>query len=362
MDDSAVLLVSTRTETVEAVRRVVAATTRKVEVVAATDLARRWRRAALVLVGVDALAEVVRAEPPRRPRVYVVATGSVAEAVWREAVAVGAEDVVVLPTSDDWLVEQLRSTDAFGVRAPVVGVVGGRGGCGASFLAAALACCSARGGGRGRGSAEVAALVDLDRLGGGIDLLLGPGDDLGLRWPDLSGVRGEVPWESLAQSLPACDGVSVVTFDRTVAAQDPEPVAVRAVVCAARLGCGLVLLDLPRSDAAVSAGVLGQLDRVVVVTTADVRGALGARSVVREMRQSVDDVLVAVRRPGRGGLPAAVLEEVAGVPTTLDLPELTGADRRVGRGRPAFGTGASVRRVLEQVLADLEPTVVGRAA
>lgn len=362
MDDSFVLLVSTRTETVEAVRRVVAATTREVEVVAAVEISRRWRRAALVLIGVDALAEVMCAEPLRRPRVYVVATAPVAEPVWREAVAVGAEDVVVLPAADDWLVEQLRSTDDLGTGAPVVGVVGGRGGCGASFLAAALACCSARGGGRGRRPSAVTGLVDLDRLGGGIDLLLGPGDDPGLRWPDLAGVRGRVPWDSLAESLPSRDGVTVVTFDRTVAARDPESSAVRAVVSAARLGCGLVLVDLPRSEAAVAARVLGQLDRVVVVTTADVRGALGARSVVREVRDSLDDVLLAVRRPARGGLPTAVLEEVAGIATSIDLPELTGADRRIGRGRPGFGTGASLRRVLEQVVAGLEPTAAGRAA
>jgi Flp pilus assembly CpaE family ATPase len=66
--------------------------------------------------------------------------------VWQRAVQVGAEHVVFLPDAEVWLVERLsdaahRST---GAEAPVVAVVGGRGGAGATTLACSLALTAAR--------------------------------------------------------------------------------------------------------------------------------------------------------------------------------------------------------------------------
>jgi secretion/DNA translocation related CpaE-like protein len=146
-------------------------------------LRRAHRQAPLVLVGADALAGGAVRALPRRPGVVVVATRELPAADWAGAVEIGAERVAVLPDDESWLLA--RSTAA--VRSPVergwLAVVGGScGGAGASTVAAALALAAAPG----------VTLVDGDPWGAGIDLLLGAERADGLRWPDLTGLRGRV--------------------------------------------------------------------------------------------------------------------------------------------------------------------------
>ena len=91
--------------------------------------------------------------------------------------------------------------------APIIGLIGGRGGAGASVIAAALA----------RAAVDAryeCVLVDADPLGGGADLLLGAEDEPGLRWPDLSAARGRLAPGVLLAGLPVIDGVHVVSWDR----------------------------------------------------------------------------------------------------------------------------------------------------
>ena len=76
-----------------------------------------------------------------------------------------------------------RRGEGVGRPALTVGVIGGRGGAGASTLACALAVTAARDGRR-------TMLVDGDPLGGGLDVLLGGEQAGGLRWPDFAASRG----------------------------------------------------------------------------------------------------------------------------------------------------------------------------
>ena len=103
---------------------------------------------------------------PGADGVVVLLTGSAPTRVWELALAIGAERVVVLPEDEAWLVSALTEAAEGSSRAgPVLAVAGGRGGAGASVLAAAVAITAVRAG-------ERALLVDCDPLGGGLDLVL----------------------------------------------------------------------------------------------------------------------------------------------------------------------------------------------
>ncbi len=89
----------------------------------------------------------------------------------------------MLPEGEGWLAARVERSVRGRAPAPLVAVVGGRGGAGASVLATALALTAAR------RDLEV-TLLDLDPLGGGLDLLLGAEAAPGLRWGDLRHVTG----------------------------------------------------------------------------------------------------------------------------------------------------------------------------
>ncbi len=100
-------------------------------------------------------------------RVHVLGRSPVGDAMFRDALGVGAETVAGLPASETWLVELLTDVGD-GAAAPgvTIGVIGGSGGAGATVFAAALAQMAT---GVGR-----TLLVDADPIGAGIDRVLGP--------------------------------------------------------------------------------------------------------------------------------------------------------------------------------------------
>ncbi|MBA3745820.1 MAG: septum formation initiator, partial [Sporichthya sp.] len=68
---------------------------------------RSWRNASLVLVGSDCASEVARRELPRRPATILVGRDPDDGSVWQLALAVGAEQVAILPDCEGWLGERL---------------------------------------------------------------------------------------------------------------------------------------------------------------------------------------------------------------------------------------------------------------
>ncbi|WP_051712882.1 hypothetical protein [Actinoalloteichus caeruleus] len=110
---------------------------------------RRWAAAPLVLVGADTLPRLPEAGLGRRRGVLAVSTSPLPEGNWRAAVLLGVDRVVTLPGDDELLVTALAdATEPPATRAaPVIGVLGGRGGAGASTFAASVAWASARRGG-----------------------------------------------------------------------------------------------------------------------------------------------------------------------------------------------------------------------
>jgi secretion/DNA translocation related CpaE-like protein len=313
-------------------------------------LRRAHREAPLVLVGADALpASAVRALP-RRPGLLVVSRSELPAADWAAAVELGAERVAVLPQDEGWLL----SRTARAVRAPVergwLAVVGGGcGGAGASTVAAALARSAAAG-------HDGVLLVDADPAGGGLDLLLGAESEEGLRWPELTGLRGRVSGEALLAALPETGGVHLLSASRETACRPPEEALV-AVVDAARAAGHPVVVDLPRSDPAGEA-LLADADLAVLVVPARLRAACAARLLIAPPAAGPPGpwarARIVVRRVP-GGLTGAEVADVVGRPVLAELQHDRAAVARGERGEPpAVAPRTPWGRFAGRVLAPLE--------
>lgn len=199
------LIVTSDARLIDEILPLAAAGCGEVDVAPDAVAARRlWRTAPLVVVGSDAAAGCARARLPLRQDIVLIAAGAESggeseDESWQVAGALGADHVIVLPAAATWLTERFSTAGSRRAEeAPVVAVIGGRGGAGASVLAAGLAVTSAR-------SDRRAMLVDADPLGGGVDLLLGWEDSTGLRWPALAEARGRVNVAALYSELPRSD-------------------------------------------------------------------------------------------------------------------------------------------------------------
>jgi secretion/DNA translocation related CpaE-like protein len=306
-------------------------------------LRRAHRSAPLVLVGADALTSGVVRELPRRPGVIVVSAGELPAAEWASAVELGAERVAVLPTDEAWLL----SRSAAAVRSPVergrlLAVAGSCGGAGASTVAAALAVAAAPG----------AVLVDADPWGGGIDLLLGAEGIEGLRWPQLTGLRGRVGGDALLAALPEIGDVHVLAASRAEAGEIPAD-ALLAVVDAARSVGRTVVVDLPRAAATAdgaAAAIVADADQALLVVPARLRSATAARLLL-EAPGSPWATATIVARAVPGGLSRDDVAAVIGRSVAVDLPFDRSAVPRGERGEPPVVTarsplGGLTRRVL----------------
>ena len=231
-----------------------------------------WSAAPLVIVGADVASELAALRPRRREGVHVVSFGGFADDSMAVALALGAENVADLPRSGEWVVELLTDLgDERPRRAWTVGVVGGSGGAGATTFAAALG--------------QVAALsgptlvVDTDRIGPGLDRVLGLEGRTGVRWDELCRTTGRLGAVSLREGVPRQGGLGVLTF---YAGRQPAlpAFAVREVVAAAQRGHDTVVVDLPRVRDEVLDEVMVRCDRVVVVTRPTLAGLTSTERVV----------------------------------------------------------------------------------
>jgi secretion/DNA translocation related CpaE-like protein len=298
-------------------------------------LRRAHRDASLVLVGADVLGSAAVRGLPRRPGVVVVAEEELAPDDWATAVQLGAERVIRLPADEAWLLDRAAATRRPAVdQGWLVAVGGACGGAGASTLAAAVALSAAE---RGPG----ALLVDADPWGGGLDLLFGLERDDGLRWPDLTELRGRVSGQALLAALPETAGVHVLATGRARPGEVPEE-ALSAAVGAARAAGWPAVVDLPRPGASGPARaaetVLADADLAVLVVPARLRAATAARLLVGEENSPWSSAVLVVRSVP-GGLSAHEVGEVAGRPVAAVLGHDRSAVARGERGEPPAVTG-----------------------
>lgn len=297
-----------------------------------------WRTAGVLLVGADLAAALASEAPKRRPRVYLVGFDVGDLAAW--SVPLGAE-VIGLPHGVAWL-SAVVGVDA-DASCPVVAVVGGSGGAGASTLAAGLALAASR---AGVGS----ALVDADPLGGGIDLLLGAERTPGYRWPRLAGASGEVG--DVRDLLPAVAGVSVVSMARDGSAA-PGPEAVQAVAGSLCRHHGLVVLDCGRSPWAAARALVRGARPALVVTGGGVRAVAATAEAVRAL--DLAEAKVVVRATPGVRVPPELVAETLELELWGVLPHdpglaASGEAGELPRGRAAWTR--AVAALTERVLAE----------
>jgi secretion/DNA translocation related CpaE-like protein len=165
----------------------------------------------------------------------------------------------------------------------IIGVLGGCGGAGASSLAAALAAVafqtSATSPRRRRARrptlGPVPLLVDLDPLGGGLDIALGAEGVAGARWSGLHATGGRLDPDQLLDGLPRWRGIPFLACDGHV---PPSAAAVQSVIQAGR-EIGPVVLDLGRSTSSARTAALELLTALVVIVPAEIRAVTAAAAM-----------------------------------------------------------------------------------
>ncbi|MCU1661021.1 MAG: hypothetical protein JWR58_1086 [Pseudonocardia sp.] len=311
-----------------------------------------WTQAPLVLLDAPAAQKCAQAGLPRRGEVVVAVRGEPPPPVWQHAVAVGAEHVISLPDAESWLVAAFTEA-AEGSRrgGAVLAVVGGRGGAGASVLAAAVAVTAVRDGSR-------VLLVDCDPLGGGLDLVLGAEDLGGLRWPDIGVGGGRVPATALHAALPAPTVVrrgggelGVLSCDRS--AHGPSPAAVRSVIEAGRRAGETVVCDLPRYPTEAAVAALAAADLTVLIVPADVRSSAAGARVAAVLAEHGGPVRLVVRGPAPGGVDAAEVARALGIPLLAAMRPEPGLARALERGAAPGRFRGPLAGAARAVLAEL---------
>ncbi|MFD6677689.1 septum site-determining protein Ssd [Rhodococcus zopfii] len=288
-------------------RRVAAASDRDLDDAPVPPTRRSWDDAGLVVVD-HATATALEAFPRRRG-VVLVCSGAAGLPDWQAAASVGAEHVIALPDDEVELLAILgAAAEPDTGEGRVVTVVGGCGGAGASTFAAALAWTAAD-----RDDPNV-LLVDGDPYGAGLDVLTGLEDRPGVRWPGLAVEGGRVSARALRDAVPDwAPGLGLLSTDRA-APGEPPPVAVTAVLDAARRSGTVVVCDVSRSVGPAAETMIATADLAVVVTQARVGGALAAARTAEWVSARNPNVGLVVRGPAPGGLRGADVAAVVGIP------------------------------------------------
>lgn len=340
-------MVAASGETQDSILSAVAAQELDAEVVTDPEqLGDPWRTASTVIVADDQAESVAGRALPHREGVYLVGAEPQLLSAWSAPLAAR---VIPLPEGAAWLGAVL-SEGSRRSRAPVVAVIGGSGGVGASTLAAMLAQLSAAQGKSG------AALVDADPLGGGIDLLLGAERVQGWRWPRLNAAEGHLG--DLREYLPVVDGVSVVSMARGVSLDlAREPLA--AIVGSLAVWHSLVVLDPGRAMAPTAREAVRLSSRQLLVVSAGVRGVAAARQAISGYHLESAELVV---RRSKGSLPSSLVAEALELPLLAELPEEPGLVGAAERGEPpSRGARRGYRKAVERLLGELRTSGVGDA-
>ena len=342
------LVVTADPELLDDVLRIAADVGVLVDVAPDPAAARPWYGPApLVLVGIDAAPDCVRARLGRRPAVVLVGRHDDAGPPdWTVADELGVEHLVTLPIGEEWLAGRLRRLSDGAPSGQVVAVLGGRGGAGASVFASGLAVTAARAGWR-------TLLVDADPLGGGVDLVLGWESLDGLRWPALTGTSGRVSPPALVDVLPQRGELVVLSWDRGEVVAVPAE-AMATALDAGRRGRDLVIVDLPRRLDDASLLALGTADRGYLVLPAELRACAAAARVAAVAGPHCPSLSVVVRGPAPGGLRAKDVAQALGLPLAGTLRPEPRLAVGLERGEPPAKDGrgplaALCQRILDEL-------------
>lgn len=315
-----------------------------------------WTGALAVVLDAETARHCVDLALPRRDRILVIGPAEPRPDDWSVAISIGAQRVLAIPEQEAELVselsdaaESMRDSDR---RGKVLAVIGARGGAGASAFAAAFA-----------HVAPDALLIDVDPWSGGIDLVLGSERDAGLRWPDVALGGGRVTHSALCAALPRRGGIAVLSGGQT--GGEVDPVALASVVDGGCRGGATVICDLPRRATTAVDAALDSADLVVLVTPADIRSCAAAGVMAQWLTAANPNVGLIVRGPAPGGLRAAEIARLTGLPLLAAMRYQPGLAAELEHGglRPRHRSPltSAARRVLD-VLHRQPVTAAGRAA
>ena len=339
------LVVATDETVLDEILRVAAVAGCELERAPDLDAARvSWARAPLVVLDED----TARLPPglPRRDGVLLVCKGAPDARTWEHAFRRGVERVICLPDEET----ELAGAFADVVEIPaeqaglVLGVVGGRGGAGASVLAASLALAADREPGG-------ALLVDCDPLGGGLDLLLGLEKTPGPRWPEVK-LAGRVSAPALAAALPQRRhrGGSLPVLACGREGQGPAAPALSAVVAAGRRAGRTVVCDLPRTLGEAAAEAVAAADLVVVLVPVEVRACMAAKQVLRPLSELTARLGIVACGRSRAGASAAQTAGLLGPPLLTSMPLERGLAVAIERGEFPAKSGGPLAAAAADVL------------
>ena len=311
-----------------------------------------WSRAPLIVVDEESLDDGLTP----RAGLLLVTRGVPDAVVWQRAFDAGIEKVVSLPDREADLVAVLADV-AEGPGEPggcVIGVIGGRGGAGASVFAAALALTATTQTPAAAGAG--ALLLDCDPMGGGVDMTLGAETASGVRWPALRLDGGRISMPTLREALPEHPhrgrGLPFLSCDDTGAG--PTRTAVASVVDAGRRAGAAVVCDLPRHLGPAADAVFSRADLIVMVVPAEVRACVSARRVAAQIDGTPSRAPVDAALKAAAASPDATplsLENVEALKSLLVAGPLLSLSTPGTRRRPARRSGVD----LDQQDAESQP-------
>ena len=314
------------------------------------SLRSRWPGASMLLIGVDQAAGVADLKLGRRAEVYVLAEAGAAADAYQWSMPLGAA-VVVVPDNARWLsgaiAELTRRPASSG---SMICVTGGSGGVGISTLAAALAFGAARQGAR-------SVLVDTDRRGGGLDLLVGAERVDGWRWPRLARARGHLG--ELGERLPCVDGVDVLSMSR---GEHPELEVeqLRAVLESVRHSHDVSVVDVARDLGRDLLEAMTTGATWLLVVRDDIRGVAAGRERASELTDVGIFPELVVRRGKAGMLDPDSVADGLGLALSGAMTDepglLLAAERGEPPGRSPRSPMAQLARSLLQQIRGAEPS------
>ncbi|MDJ0395452.1 hypothetical protein QMK17_19185 [Rhodococcus sp. G-MC3] len=305
-----------------------------------------WERAGVVLLDVDTAVEILALRPTRRLGVVILTRDEATVDHWRAATAVGAADVLRLPSDEEVLIRILASgaNDDRG-DGGVIAIVGARGGAGASTLATATALTAS--------SNARTLLIDGDAYGGGLDLLLGWEEEPGLRWPGIVVEAGRISGDALHGALPSRGMLSVLSAGRVrdqMSAGGLDVTAVAAVVDAGRRSGDLVICDVPRLPGALSDAFHDAADLVILLAQADLGSVAAAENIAGYLTSRNSNVGLVVRGPAPGGLRSSEIADAVQLPLLATMRPEPGLARQVERGGLRLGRRSPIGSVAHAIL------------
>lgn len=268
----------------------------------------------------------------------VIAIGYDTPRLWEWAINHAADHVVPLPQGEQWLTEFLVGTQRSIDEAPLIVVMGGHGGAGATTVATLLAAHCASKNAR-------TLLMDCDPTGAGVHTYVGQ-RPRGLTWADLATSQGRIDASQLAEFIPSVKRLSVLGFDEGERGDLPR--ALPAVLSAARAGYEVVVADVPYSHA-VNDFWLKHSSRTVVVVQLNTAGIVAARRKLA-LAQS-NSIAVVARGSYPEGLDAKSLSKVLGAEVLARVPQASAVGRATERGMIVEALRERrIRRALDAVI------------